>query len=150
MITSYETKFNWLKILMMSIKHQRLNELCFLFRMTSNWKLIDVCLYNETRKAWYLTNAILIMNKLHIISFFFSTIHRTVSNVDHRSDVYIHLFVYSTLSPFFTGSQWAYWWLIDKHGLCRRNGQLNREYTFEQHNRTLMAWHWQHKGLVVL
>jgi hypothetical protein len=53
------------------------------------------------------------------------------------------------LISFFTSSQWAYWWLIDKHGLCRRNGQLNREYTFEQHNRTLMAWHWQHKGLVV-
>ena len=44
-----------------------------------------------------------VLNKNDIVDFLLAsaTIHRAVSNVDHRSDVCIHLFVYSTLSPFF-------------------------------------------------
>ena len=105
------------------------------------------------------TNAVLIMNKLHTTSFCFRTIHGTVSNVDHRTHVYIHLFVCSTLSSFVLSLSLSFSppipsghtgdWLINIDYIWEERTIESRASTFERHARTLMAWHWQHRGLLV-
>lgn len=130
MITSDEIKFNWLEIRMMFFEYQRAKKI-LVFNLLENWEEFNIMrhLFIQRDTEGVVLNRCLLNRRTHFSSwtnyilFPFSLLPfiglyqmLTIGLMSMHTLVCLFDLIF-----FLTSSQWAYWWLIDKHGTCRRN-----------------------------
>ena len=139
------------RIIIITSDNHALISLCLLllWRDEENWSLLSlqwpVGLFVERERKT--------PRHSPIASYFFFVTSELYQILTRRlmypSNTCLSIQAYLPFSPVPGGPRAAGDWLINIIYVQARHGQLNRQWTFEQRDRTLMASHWPHEGLVL-